>query len=160
VRPYQVGTAAAIIVIAAVAMFDSRGVFSVDPNTSQPGDVGPSWYPFWSAALMAVAAVWVGLRSATVPQSAESPFAGRESVTSVLKLVIPMAIYAKSFEWLGFYIATGLYMAFFAWYLGRYKWWAILAAGVITPLAVYLLFEVAFRLILPKSFLYDLGFPF
>ena len=158
-RPYQVGTAAAIVLIAAVAMFDSRGVFTIKEGTS-PGDVGPSWYPFWSAALMGIAAVWVGVRAFTTPQSTESPFVGRESVTSVLKLVIPMAIYAKSFEWLGFYIATALYMAFFAWYLGRYKWWAILAAGVLTPLAIYLLFEVAFRLVLPKSFLYDLGLPF
>jgi len=159
VRPYQVGTAAAIVLIAAVAMFDSRGVFELKQGTS-PGDVGPSWYPFWSAALMALAAVWVGVRSLTTPQPAESPFATRDSVTSVLKLVIPMALFAYSFRWLGFYFATAAYMGFFAWYLGRYRWWAILAVSVITPLAIYLLFEVAFRLILPKSLLYDLGFPF
>jgi len=159
VRPYQVATAAAIVLIAAVAMFDSRGVFAIKEGTS-PGDVGPSWYPFWSAALMGIGGVWVGVRAFATPSTGESPFAGRESVTSVLKLVIPMAIYAKSFEWLGFYIATGLYMGFFAWYLGRYKWWAILGAALITPLAIYLLFEVGFRLLLPKSFLYDSGFPF
>ena len=56
--------------------------------------------------------------------------------------------------------STAAYMAFFAWYLGKYKWWGIVAAGIITPLTVYLLFEVAFRLVLPKSVLYPLGFPF
>jgi hypothetical protein len=159
VRPYQVGTAAAIVLIAAVAMFDSRKVFGEQLGSS-PGDVGPSWYPFWSAALMGVAAVYVGFRAMTVAQSKENPFAGRESVTSVLKLVIPMFLYAFSFQYVGFYVATAIYMAFFAWYLGKYRWWGILAAGVITPLAVYLLFEVAFRLTLPKSLLYPLGFPF
>ncbi len=153
------GTAAAIVLIAAVAMFDSRRVFGVQLGSS-PGDVGPSWYPFWSAALMGVAAVYVGFRAMTVPQPTESPFAGRESVTSVLKLIIPMFVYAFSFQYVGFYVATAIYMGFFAWYLGKYKWWGILAAGVITPLAVYLLFEVAFRLTLPKSLLYPLGFPF
>ena len=157
-RPYQVGTAAAIILIAAAAMFDSRKVFGEQLGSS-PGDVGPSWYPFWSAALMGLAAAYVGVRAMTQPQSTESPFATRESVTSVVKLVIPMFIYALSFPWLGFYVATAIYMAFFAWYLGRYRWWAIAAAGVITPLAVFLLFEVAFRLTLPKSLLYPLGFP-
>jgi hypothetical protein len=159
VRPYQVATAAAIVLIAAVAMFDSRGVFSIKEGTS-PGDVGPSWYPFWSAALMALGGAWVGVRAFATPSTGEGPFAGRESVTSVLKLVIPMAVYAKSFEWLGFYIATALYMGFFAWYLGKYKWWAILATALVTPLAVYLLFEVGFRLLLPKSIFYDMGFPF
>ncbi|HEY6957405.1 MAG TPA: tripartite tricarboxylate transporter TctB family protein [Candidatus Limnocylindria bacterium] len=158
-RPYQVGTAAAIVVIAAVAMFDSRGAFNIAVGTS-PGDVGASWYPFWSAALMALGAVWVGVRAFTIPSSGESPFESRTSVLSVLKLVIPMFIYAFSFQWLGFYIATGLYMAFFAWYLGHYRWWAILAVGVITPVAVYVLFEAAFRLILPKSIFYLMGFPF
>lgn len=139
-------------------MFDSRKVFGEQLGSSA-GDVGPSWYPFWSAALMGLAAAYVGVRAMTQLQAAASPFTSRESVTSVVKLVVPMFVYALSFQWLGFYIATALYMAFFAWYLGRYKWWAILAAGAITPLAVFVLFEVAFRLVLPKSIFYTLGFP-
>jgi len=158
VRPYQVGTAAAIVLIAAVAMFDSRGVFTTLPGTS-PGDVGPSWYPFWAAALMGLAAIVVGYRAMVTPQPAQGAFATRESVTSVLKLVLPMFVYAFSFKWLGFYLATVVYMGFFAAYLGRYKWWGILAAAVLTPVAIYLLFEVAFRLILPKSIFYTMGFP-
>jgi hypothetical protein len=154
-----VGTAAAIILIAAVAMFDSREVFTQQLRTA-PGDVGPSWYPFWSAALMGIAATYVGYGALTRPQRKEGPFETRESITSVLKLIIPMFVYAFAFPTLGFYVATATYMAFFAWFLGKYKWWAIVAAGAITPLTIYLLFEVAFRLILPKSFLYPLGFPF
>ena len=80
-RPYQVGTAAAIVLIAAVAMYDSRGVFTSLPGTS-PGDVGPSWYPFWAAALMGVAAVFVGYRAMVTPQPAQGAFTTRESVTS------------------------------------------------------------------------------
>lgn len=158
-RPYQVGTAAAIVLVAAVAMFDSRGAWNIALGTSA-GDVGASWYPFWSAALMGVAAVFVGVRAFAMPQAKESPFETRESVTSVVKLIVPMFAYAVSFQWLGFYIATGVYMAFFAWYLGHYTWWKIIVAGLVTPLAVYLLFEVAFRLILPKSIFYTMGFPF
>jgi hypothetical protein len=158
VRPYQAGTAAAIVLIAAVAMYDSRGVFESLPGTS-PGDVGPSWYPFWAAALMAGAAVFVGYRALVTPGSTAGAFETRESVTSVLKLVIPMFAYALSFQWLGFYLATIAYMGFFAAYLGRYKWWGVLLAATATPLAIYLLFEVGFRLILPKSIFYTMGFP-
>ena len=56
-------------------------------------------------------------------------------------------------------MVTIVYMAFFAAYLGRYKWWGILLAATVTPLAIYLLFEVAFRLVLPKSIFYAMGFP-
>ena len=158
-RPYQVGTAAAIALIAAVAMFDSRNVFRQLPGTA-PGDVGPSWYPFWAAALMGLAAVFVAYRQVALPQAAEGAFAGRESVISVLKLVVPMVIYAFSFQWLGFYIATAAYMGFFSAYVGRYRWYAILAVAIVTPLAIYLLFEVGFKLLLPKSIFYESGFPF
>jgi putative tricarboxylic transport membrane protein len=159
VKPYQVGTAAAIILIAAVAMFDSRNVFTALPGTS-PGDVGPSWYPFWAAALMGTAAVFVGYRALVTAQPAEGVFTGRDSVFAVLKLVLPMIAYAASFQWLGFYLATAAYMGFFSAFLGRYKWWAVLAAAILTPVTIYLLFEVGFKLLLPKSIFYKSGFPF
>ena len=158
-KPYPVGTAAAIVLIAAVAMFDQRNVFTQLQGTA-PGDVGPNWYTFWAAALMGAAALATAVRYATAPDaSTESAFAGRESLLAVTKLVVPMVAYAASFQWLGFYLATGAYMGFFAAYLGRYKPWAIATAAVVTPVAIYLLFEVGFRLTLPKSIFYRSGFP-
>lgn len=158
-RRYQVGTAAAIVLIAAVAIYDSRNVFTALPGTSK-GDVGPSWYPFWTATVMGLAGLFIAYRALATPRTAEGPFSGRESVLSVVKLVVPMMFYAFSFEWLGFYIATAAYMGFFASYLGRYTWWKVVAAAILTPLAIYLLFEVGFKLLLPKSILYEAGFPF
>lgn len=139
-------------------MYDSRNVFTSLPGTA-PGDVGPSWYPFWAAALMGIAAVFVAFRYATTPQPVEGVFAGRESIFAVLKLVLPMIAYAASFQWLGFYLATGAFMGFFAAYIGRYKPLFVVLAALLTPLAIYVLFEVGFRLILPKSIFYKSGFP-
>jgi hypothetical protein len=144
--------------IAALAMFDSRAAFNPDVGTA-PGDVGASWYPFWTAAVMGIAAALVTYRSFVVPQAKEGVFAERASAVAVLNLVIPMFAYALSFEWLGFYLATGLYMGFFAAYLGHYRFYWIIASAVITPLAIFLIFEVGFRLLLPKSVLYP-GIPF
>ena len=48
---------------------------------------------------------------------------------------------------------------FFAAYLGRYRFYWIIASAVITPLTIFLLFEVGFRLLLPKSIFYP-GIPF
>jgi len=160
VRPYQIGTAAAIVLIAAVALFDRRDIFRFVVGTA-PGDVGASWYPFWAAGIMGLAAVGIAIRAATTPQPTEGAFTGRESVLAVVRLVVPMILYAASFSVLGFYIATGVYMGFFAWYLGRYKVHWILTTALVTPLLIYLAFEVGFKLLLPKSFLYQLipGFP-
>jgi hypothetical protein len=171
VRPYQVATAAAIALIAAVAMNDSLAAFNPHPGTA-PGDVGARWYPFWAATLMGVAAVFVGYRALVTPQGAEGVFAGWSSIAAVLKIAVPMLLYATligGIGWrtavtqytiippLGFYIATGLYMGGFSWWIGRYKiWWvALILIGV--PLVIFLAFEIGFRVALPKSWLYREG---
>jgi hypothetical protein len=171
VRPYQVGTAAAIILIAAVAMFDSRTAFSPSASTAI-GDVGSRWYPFWTATIMGLAAVGILYRSLSTPQGTEGVFAGRESLFAVLKLAVPMVLYAiliGGVGWqsgdtnytvippLGFYIATGVYMGGFAWWLGRYKVWWVALIAVAFPLAIFLAFELGFQVSLPKSFLYESG---
>jgi len=171
VRPYQVATAAAIVLIAAVAMFDSRAAFSPSAGTS-PGDVGARWYPFLAAAIMGIASVIVAYRALATPPGSEAAFEGRQSVFAVLKIAIPMLVYAlliggigwktTDFTYVvvppfGFYLATALYMGLFAWWLGRYKIWWVAAIAFAFPLVIFVAFEIGFRVTLPKSFLYDAG---
>ncbi|TMC71253.1 MAG: tripartite tricarboxylate transporter TctB family protein [Chloroflexi bacterium] len=170
-RPYQVATAAAIVLIAAVAMFDSRAAFNPSAGTS-PGDVGARWYPFWAATIMGIAALVVAYRSLAIPQTAAGVFEGRKSIFAVLKLALPMVVYALligGIGWrttdftytvippFGFYLATALYMGVFAWWLGRYKIWWVALISVAFPLVIFAAFEIGFRVSLPKSFLYTSG---
>jgi len=159
VRPYQVGTAAAIGLIAAVAMFDSRDVFASAPGNA-PGDVGAHFYPFWSAALMAIAGLAIAYRALTTPQAVEGVFTGRDSAVAVLKLVVPMVLAATLIIWLGIYIVTGLYMALYARWVGKYNWFWVAFIGAAFPAAIYLLFEIGFRVSLPKSIFFESGLPF
>jgi len=171
VRPYQLATAAAIVLIAAVAMFDSRAAFSPSAGT-QSGDVGARWYPFWAATIMGIASVIVGYRALTTPQGTEGAFEGARSLFAVLKLAVPMLLYALLIAGIGFrttdftyrivppfgfYLATALYMGLFAWWLGRYKIWWVAAIAVAFPIVIFLVFEIGFRVSLPKSFLYTSG---
>ena len=160
-----------IVLIAAVAMFDSRAAFSPSAGTA-PGDVGARWYPFWAASIMGVASLIVGYRALSTPQGAEGAFAGSRSLFAVLKLAVPMLGYAfliGGIKWrttdftytvippFGFYLATALYMGLFAWWLGRYKIWWVGAIAVAFPIVIFAVFEFGFRVSLPKSFLYETG---
>jgi hypothetical protein len=174
-RPYQLVTAAAIVLIAAVAMYDSRAAFNPSAGTS-PGDVGARWYPFWTAAIMGLASIFVAYRTLVTPQAAGGVFEGTRSVFSVLKIAVPMLLYAlliggigwKTTDFtyavvppFGFYLSTALYMGLFAWWLGHYKIWWVGLIAVAFPFVIYLAFEIGFRVTLPKSFLYAAGFlPF
>ena len=156
-RPYQVATAVTFVIVAAIAMVDSRAGALVDRTGTEPGGIGAGFYPFWSAGLIFACAVLVGYRAWRSPLSGPPAFQGRDSVIAVLKLTIPMIVATFAILWLGLYIVAGLYMAFFAHWIGRYRWpWVVLSAAVL-PIAIYLAFEVGFRVSLPKSFLYDLA---
>lgn len=149
-----------MILIAAVAMFDSRASALPDLSGRFPGGLGPGFYPFWSAAMIAGAAVVVIYRWYVTAETGEGVFARREAWTAPLKIAVPMIVAVTLIRWLGFYIVTGLYMGFFAAYLGRYRWvWVVLIA-VMFPALIYLSFEKGFRVSLPKSLFYDQGFPF
>jgi len=160
-RPYQAATAAVFIVIAAVAMFDTRGGALPDTSGGAPGGLKGGWYPFWSAGVVAFAALVVIYQTLTRPQAAEGAFRGRSSLIAVTKLIVPMvlATYLMSERLLGFYLGSGLYMAYFARFTTSYRWYWALAAGVITPVTLFLVFEIGFRAVFPKSFLYP-GLPF
>jgi hypothetical protein len=161
VRPYQAATAAIFILIAAVAMFDTRAGALPDPTGIAPGGLRGGWYPFWSAAIVAVAALYVLVQALTTPQDAQGAFQGRAAVYDVGRFVLPMvaATFLMQEKWLGFYMGSGLFVAYYAGLTARYRWyWAVLA-GVGIPLVLFLIFEVGFRAVFPKSFLYP-GLPF
>jgi len=144
------------MVIAAVAMFDTRKGALPDIAGGAPGGLSGGFYPFWSAAVLLVFGALVALRSLTTPQAATGVFKDRQSVTSVLTLAVPMVVAVALIPYLGFYLMTGLYMGFFAAVLGRYKWYWVLAIAVLFPLVIYAIFELGFRVALPKSIFYDL----
>jgi hypothetical protein len=157
-RRYELATAAVIVAIAGVAMFDSRASALIDTTGRYPGGIGPGFYPFWAAAVLGVAALIVLYRAFVSTLVAAPVFENRQAAMSVAKLVGPMVLATAALSWLGFYIACGLYMGFFARYIGRYRWLWVAVIAVLFPLATYLAFEMGFRVRLPKSGLYQLGF--
>jgi hypothetical protein len=156
-RPYQVATAVAFMLVAAVAMFDSRASALVDRSGTEPGGIGAGFYPFWSAALVFACAGVVAYKSWSSRTPGPSAFEGRDAVVSVLKLIVPMVVATFAILWLGFYIVSGLYMALFARWIGRYSWLVTAFVAIALPAAIFAAFEIGFKVLLPKSFLYDLG---
>ncbi|HET6317527.1 MAG TPA: tripartite tricarboxylate transporter TctB family protein [Chloroflexota bacterium] len=160
-RRYEILTAAAFVAVAIVAMIDSRASALIDTSGKQPGGIGPGFYPFWAAAVLAaggIILIYRTLASAPVSSVRGTVFANRQSVMSVAKLVGPMLVVTAALAWLGFYLCCGLYMAFFARYIGRYRWVWVAVIALAFPVVTYLAFEMGFRVRLPKSGLYELGF--
>ncbi len=145
------------MLVAAVAMFDSRAGALIDRTGTQPGGIGAGFYPFWSAGLVFLCASYIGYRSWTTPVPGTAAFEDRAALFSALKLILPMIVATVAIAWLGFYVVTALYMGLFARWIGRYRWHWVVLIMVLMPAAIYATFEIGFRVSLPKSFLYDAG---
>lgn len=145
------------MMVAAVAMIDSRaGITVAAGQTSFP----PGFYPFWSATLIFLAAgIWL-VRTVRKDLPAAGPYAteeGREGLRNVARVALPMIVAAVVILWLGIYIVAALYLAFFGWYVGRYRWRWILPTALITPVVLFYTFERFFLVSLPKSIFYGQG---
>lgn len=159
-RPYQVATAAILIVIAAVAMFDTRSGALPDPTGNAPGGLRGGWYPFWSAALMGGSAGVVLFRALRGARSANTLFSSAEGARNMLLLVVPMIVAIVAMTWLGFYLVAALYMAFFMKLIGRYPWPWVVGSALLVSVGFFLLFEKGFLVPLPKSIFYSDTIPF
>ena len=146
------------MLLAAVAMIDSRAGALIDRSGTQPGGIGAGFYPFWSATLVFVCSAFIGYRSWRTPQPGTAAFEDRAALFAALKLIIPMIVATVAIQLgLGFYIVTALYMGLFARWIGRYPWIWVVVIAVLMPAAIYGAFEIGFHVSLPKSFLYDAG---
>lgn len=142
--------------VAAVAMIDSRASALPEEVQRSPGGLGPGFYPFWSAALIAAGGAVVILRALRGPAGA-SPFESRQRLYDVLKVILPTIVAGLLIFPLGFYLVTAAYVAFFMWYVGRYSPLWDVPVGVALAIAFYAAFEQGFRVALPKSVFYISG---
>jgi hypothetical protein len=83
-----------------------------------------------------------------------------EEAREVLKVGVPIVAAIASLPYLGFYVMSAVYMAFFATWYGRYRWYVALTIAVLVPAVLYFAFERGFRIGLPKSALYGDLVPF
>ncbi len=69
----------------------------------------------------------------------------------VLTVLIPTAIYAFLVTWIGIYVSSVLFIGFFMRWLGKYPWWKVVLVSVITVAVFYVVFEMWFKVPLPKG---------
>jgi hypothetical protein len=54
-------------------------------------------------------------------------------------------------QWLGLYVASFILIAGFMWQVGRIALWKSLVTSVVFTLAMFVTFEMAFDVIMPKG---------
>jgi hypothetical protein len=116
-------------------------------------DDGPQagYFPFRIGAIMFVASAATFIITIRAASAAPSSFVDRSQLKQVLQVLVPTAVFVASIGVLGIYLAAGLFITFFMWWLGKYPIYKILPIAVAIPVVLFMMFEVWFLVPLPKG---------
>ena len=145
-RTVEIWTAAIILLFGAIVVYDSQRL------GARWGDDGPQpgYFPFYIGLLICISAVAI-LARALRNRDASTSFVSREQLKLILAVLVPTIVYVVLVAYLGLYVASTLYIAFFMWWLGKYSWLKIVPVSLGVNIAFFLVFEIWFRVPLPKG---------
>lgn len=109
------------------------------------------YFPFAIGVLICVASAINLVAVFAWAREAERPFVEVEQLKMVLAVLVPAAIYVALIGWLGIYVASMLFVGFFMRWLGKYSWLKLAAVSIGNSVFFFLIFEVWFKIPLPKG---------
>jgi hypothetical protein len=147
VRAVELGVAAIVLLFGAVIVFDSYRL------GASWGDDGPQagYFPFYVGLLICLSSAAVLVRALRDSALAAESFVSREELKMILTVLVPTVVYVALIAFLGFYLASTVYIAYFMWHLGKYSWIKIVPVAAGVSVAFFLTFEIWFQVPLPKG---------
>lgn len=145
-RSAEIVVAALFLAIALLVMYDSRRLGAKwDFDGPQAG-----YFPFYVGLIMAIASV-ANIVFALRRTFKDKTFVEVGQLQLVLKVLVPAAIYVAAIVWTGLYVASTIFIAFFMRWLGKYPWWKVAAVSIGTSVVFFCIFELWFKVPLPKG---------
>ena len=147
IRAVEIGVAVAILLFGLVVVFDSYRL------GAQWGDDGPQpgYFPFYVGLLICISSITVLVRGVRSVALAEESFVSRGELKKILTVLVPTVVYVSFISYLGFYVASTLYIAYFMWQIGKYSWLKTVPVSIGVSVAFFLIFEIWFQVPLPKG---------
>lgn len=150
-RAWEVVVAVLFLTVGSIVVWDSRRL------GASWGSDGPEagYFPFYIGLLICISSIVNLYAALTSGEEGRKAFVYWGQLRMILIVMVPSIIYVALIDnpWmsLGIYVASALFIAFFMRYLGKYGWGKIAAVSVGTMVAFFFMFEIWFKVPLPKG---------
>ncbi|HYC38266.1 MAG TPA: tripartite tricarboxylate transporter TctB family protein [Usitatibacter sp.] len=150
-RVWEALVAILFIIFGSIVVFDSRRL------GASWGSDGPQagYFPFYIGVVIIIASAFNLYGAFSRAEYARKAFVYRGQLKMVLTVMVPSIAYVALINnpvySLGIYEASIVFIAFFMRVLGKYGWAKIVAVSVGVMTAFFLMFEVWFKVPLPKG---------
>jgi putative tricarboxylic transport membrane protein len=111
----------------------------------------PGYFPFYLGVIICLSSVVNAIRGLLLRGPHNRAFVEVGQFKLVLSVLIPSAIFVGVVGWLGIYVSAIVYIGVFMRWLGKYPWWKLIAVAFGVSITFYLIFELWFKVPLPKG---------
>jgi hypothetical protein len=117
------------------------------------GGPQPGLYPFLLGAGLVLASLVILGRALLPPPPGDvpRPFVPAGAWKSVLSVALPAAAMVLATEFIGLYLAAGLYLAVYMRWIGKHRWRTVAAVSLLLPVAGYVVFQQWFQIPMPEG---------
>jgi hypothetical protein len=146
-RSVDIAVSLVLLALAGLLAFDNwRTGMSWDSTGPQAG-----YFPFYLSLILAGASIYGIIKEFAGRRSLSEPFVRREQLQRVLQVLAPTVAFCVLMQWLGLYVASFFLIAGFMIWVGRIAAWKSVLTALIFTVAMFMTFEIAFDVIMPKG---------
>ena len=147
VRPIETITLALLLAFAMLMAWDNWRIGARWEST------GPQagYFPFCVATILAGACLFGLGRQLRHWHAPDEPFVRRAQLKRVMQVFLPTLLFVPITQWLGIYVASFALVSGFMYFIGHIKAWKAVLTGYLFSVLMFVLFEMAFDVLMPKG---------
>ena len=111
----------------------------------------PGYFPFYLSVILAGASLYGLVAAFLSRKEARETFVTQAQLRRVLAVFVPTVLFVLATQFLGLYVASFLLISGFMYFVGKIAWWKSLLTAFIFTAAMFITFDIAFDVIMPKG---------
>src|SRR5947208_9240383 len=108
-------------------------------------------FPLYLSPILAAACICGIDNEFLARKQASATFVTRAQLRRVTQVFVPTLLFCAVTQWLGLYVASFLLVAGFMAFIGRIAAWKAVLTAFVFSLIMFVTFEIAFDVIMPKG---------
>lgn len=140
-------TAAVIFAFGALVVYDS---YRLGSGWASDGPQS-GYFPFYIGLMICISSVVVFVQGLLKVKIDRKIFVEPGQLKQVLVILLPSTAYVAGVQWIGIYVSSAIFISLFMKFFGKYGWLRSLVVGIAVSSISFVLFEIWFRIPLPKG---------
>jgi putative tricarboxylic transport membrane protein len=109
------------------------------------------YFPFYLSVILGLASLYGFGKTLLARKQASETFVTRAQLRRVMAVFVPTFLFCLATQFLGLYVASFLLIGGFMRLIGKIAWWKSLLTAFIFTALMFVTFDIAFDVIMPKG---------